>query len=165
MTTRTQKETIAYLEQYLECSHRIARCQREIERNISMAYSVTATLSEAQSGTGSGRGQVEPATLNFIILLNEIGEEIVALKAKRENVLSLIDGIEAKGSKTVGLYRTVLELRYLGGFDFGEIAEEIGKTERHTYRVHEAAIDFIAPFVNRRKSDESEGGSHAFQDS
>lgn len=147
MTTRTQKETIAYLEQYLECSHRIARCQREIERNISMAFSVTATLNEAQSGTGSGRGQVEPATINFIILLNEIGEEIIALKEKRENVLNLIDGIETNGGKTVRLYRTVLELRYLGGFDFSEIAEEIGKTERHTYRIHEAAIDYVTPMV------------------
>ncbi|MEG0324481.1 MAG: sigma factor-like helix-turn-helix DNA-binding protein, partial [Raoultibacter sp.] len=96
------------------------------------------------AGTGSGRGQVEPAVVALIVLLDDLGKEAEQLTAKRNFVKELIDSIDEKSRKQFSL---VLHLRYISGLTFEEIAEELEMSVRHIHRLHLEAVDYIASVI------------------
>lgn len=83
--------------------------------------------------TGPASSQIEEKIEKIILLENEIKENIekmIDVKIKIKNSIENIDGIE-------GL---ILEMRYLEGMKWEDIAERLGYNYRSVFKIHKRAI-------------------------
>ena len=92
---------------------------------------------------GGGRRSSEDIILRIAEIENEIDRKIDALLDQRAAV---VEAITAVGDRQL---REVLELRYLDGATFEEIAEEMGLSVRHVLRLHGAALEKISVDVTQ----------------
>ena len=103
---------------------------------MARATRMVPTLSDMPRGGGERRSS-EDIILRIAEIENEIDRKIDALLDQRAAV---VEAITAVGDRQL---REVLELRYLDGATFEEIAEEMGLSVRHVLRLHGAALEKI----------------------
>lgn len=124
--------------EYLQQGYRLARGIRFKRERIlelrELAGRSTSTYSaERMSGT-TGRSRLE----SCICLIDEFEREI-------DEDLKKLSKIQAYIAKVDHLdYRQLLELRYVDGFTWERIAEKMGYTERHVYRLHGWALQDVS---------------------
>ena len=125
------QEKKAWLRQCAALDRDIDRLILERSRWMARATRMVPTLSDMPRGGGERRSS-EDIILRIAEIENEIDRKIDALLDQRAAV---VEAITAVGDRQL---REVLELRYLDGATFEEIAEEMGLSVRHVLRLHGA---------------------------
>lgn len=70
----------------------------------------------------------------YLDLERELKKDIAAVLEKKEVVykkLQVLDGLE----------KDIMQLRYIGGLSWDEIADKINVSSRHVYRIHDKALE------------------------
>ena len=70
----------------------------------------------------------------YLDLERELKKDIAAVLEKKETVykkLQVLDGLE----------KDIMQLRYIGGLSWDEIADKINVSSRHVYRIHDKAVE------------------------
>ena len=70
----------------------------------------------------------------YLDLERELKKDIAAVLEKKEVVykkLQLLDGLE----------KDIMQLRYIGGLSWDEIADKVNISSRHVYRIHDKALE------------------------
>lgn len=70
----------------------------------------------------------------YLDLERELKKDIAAVLEKKEVVykkLQVLDGLE----------KDIMQLRYIGGLSWDEIADKINVSSRHVYRIHDKAVE------------------------
>lgn len=81
----------------------------------------------------SSRSENEIIT-KYLDLERELKKDIAAVLEKKETVykkLQVLDGLE----------KDIMQLRYIGGLSWDEIADKINVSSRHVYRIHDKAVE------------------------
>ena len=95
---------------------------------------MSSALPGIRSGAGGRHDFMERAVVSMVDLEREISEEICRLMKLRERMMVCIRGVEKPES------RTVLQLRYLNGKSWQEIADLLGCSLHTVYRRHRTAM-------------------------
>ena len=136
------QEKKAWLRQCAALDRDIDRLILERSRWMARATRMVPTLSDMPRGGGERR-RSEDIILRIAEIENEIDRKIDALLDQRAAV---VEAITAVGDRQL---REVLELRYLDGATFEEIAEEMVLSVRHVLRLHGAALEKISVDVTQ----------------
>ncbi len=136
------QEKKAWLRQCAALDRDIDRLILERSRWMARATRMVPTLSDMPRGGGERRSS-EDIILRIAEIENEIDRKIDALLDQRAAV---VEAITAVGDRQL---REVLELRYLDGATFEEIAEEMVLSVRHVLRLHGAALEKISVDVTQ----------------
>ncbi len=70
----------------------------------------------------------------YLDLEKELKKDIAAVLEKKEVVykkLQVLDGLE----------KDIMQLRYIGGLSWDEIADKVNISSRHVYRIHDKALE------------------------
>lgn len=70
----------------------------------------------------------------YLDLERELKKDIAAVLEKKEVVykkLQVLDGLE----------KDIMQLRYIGGLSWDEIADKVNISSRHVYRIHDKALE------------------------
>lgn len=81
----------------------------------------------------SSRSENEIIT-KYLDLERELKKDIAAVLEKKEVVykkLQVLDGLE----------KDIMQLRYIGGLSWDEIADKVNISSRHVYRIHDKALE------------------------
>lgn len=81
----------------------------------------------------SSRSENEIIT-KYLDLERELKKDIAAVLEKKEVVykkLQVLDGLE----------KDIMQLRYIGGLSWDEIADKVNVSSRHVYRIHDKALE------------------------
>lgn len=85
----------------------------------------------------AGQNKVEAALEGVSEILGAADDAQVDIGARRAEVAAMIDRLpDAR-------YRTILQLRYLNGYKWEQVAGEAGYTVRHALAIHAQALAFV----------------------
>lgn len=110
----------------------IESLQRELERLFEKTSSLTATLSDMPKG-GDSLDMYDKVN-EWLPLVDEIKAEIETSVMKRLEILAMLDTV------TKPYLRTVLQLRYIEGLSFIDIAIKMDYTERWVMELMNRAL-------------------------
>ncbi len=124
---------------------RIAAKFARIENWRGLAESITARLKHDAGVSGGGYKQslIENSVVNIISLQEEILAEIDVLVAVEKEIREVINVFIVDDKQ-----KTVLEMRYLNGYAWDEIAGALSYTEDWAYKLHGAAIKTLRKKVS-----------------
>ena len=131
----TYQEKDKILRQYRDNAIRLRGLAQEAERWEQIAMS-TAVSGEPSSGGGNG-GRVQAAATNAADILREIHQDMDGIRAERQAVRRMVDGVQSRRQKML------LELRYINGLTVDQIANEIGKSHKWTRESLRRAVDAL----------------------
>ena len=132
----TYKEKDLMLRQYREDAIRLRGLVQEAERWEQIAMS-TAINGEPSSGGGNTGGRVQTAATNAADIVQDIRQDMDGIRAERENLRQLVDGVKNRRQKML------LELRYINGLTIDQVANEIGKSHKWTRESLRRAVDAL----------------------
>lgn len=70
----------------------------------------------------------------YLDLERELKKDIAAVLEKKEVVYKKLQALD-------GLEKDIMQLRYIGGLSWDEIADKINVSSRHVYRIHDKALE------------------------
>lgn len=105
-----------------------------MEQLRSIATSVTPQISDMPKGGGDPQ-RMAHVVETIVDFSREIAEETVPLVEMQRGIQDTINRIERQD------YRTVLELYYLNGYRWDEVAGKMNYSSQHTYRLHGYALE------------------------
>ena len=105
------------------------------ERYRQLAMRATGRTDAIRLSGTSHRSKVEENVLNMVDVQREIEEKIKELMVETKRAQKMISRLEDPK------HRMVLELRYLQGMAWEEIAEQMGYTLRWVYQLHRRAME------------------------
>ena len=114
-----------------------ALCARA-ERYREMAMRATGRADAVRTSGTSRHSKVETYVLELIEVHEELQKEIARLRAKASRAEKLIATLEDDR------YRTVLQLRYLCGYDWQDIADRLHFSLRWVHKLHGEALRLLA---------------------
>ena len=132
----TYQEKDKILRQYRDNAIRLRGLAQEAERWEQIAMS-TAISGEPSSGGGNAGGRVQTAATNAADIVQDIRQDMDGIRAERENLRQLVDGVKNRRQKML------LELRYINGLTVDQIANEIGKSHKWTRESLRRAVDAL----------------------
>ena len=132
MTTREKKEILL---KYRSTMREIEWLEREIQKWRSNAERMTASYHAAPASGGSNRRSIEEAVEQIDKLIRRFMDyqsDLIRTRGMIENAIeSLRDPV----------LQEVLQMRYLDGLNFHQIAGKLGYSDRHLVRLHRAALE------------------------
>lgn len=117
-----------------------------VERRISRRIEL---FRESQSSIqinldGLPKSTIRKTQADYIVRLEELENELAdAVEARKEayrHVSGLIERLESEGQKDI------LDLRYIAGLSWQEIAQELGTSKSNVRYRHNRAVESLAPF-------------------
>lgn len=117
-----------------------------VERRISRRIEL---FRESQSSIqinldGLPKSTIRKTQADYIVRLEELENELAdAVEARKEayrHVSGLIERLESEGQKDI------LDLRYIAGLSWQEIAQELGTSKSNVRYSHNRAVESLAPF-------------------
>lgn len=137
-----------YLSQALWLDQMIVSKLEQLETLKSLAMKVTSSFAEEKvSGGNTEKSKMESTIVKVIDLENEIGgdfERLVDLKKEIQDAINRVDNINCQ---------LLLEMRYLNGKNWEEIALALGYDRSTVFRIHGKAIKEIKKIKNETKCD------------
>ena len=124
-----------YFNQAYSLDQRINSEIEQVSRLHELATKATSTLSDMPISSTRNTQRMENIIVKIVDLENEINDEIdrlVDLKADIMRIIKNVDDVEEQ---------TLLELRYLCFKSWKEIADDMGYSTQHIYRLHANAIE------------------------
>ena len=132
MTTCEKKEILL---KYRSTVREIEWLEREIQKWRSNAERMTASYHAAPASGGSNRRSIEEAVEQIDKLIRRFMDyqsDLIRTRGMIENAIeSLRDPV----------LQEVLQMRYLDGLNFHQIAGKLGYSDRHLVRLHRAALE------------------------
>ena len=126
-----------YFNQAYQLDARINSKIEQVSRLHELATKATSTLSDMPGSATRNIHRMEDTIIKIIDLENEINKEIdrlVDLKTEMTRVISSVQNIE---------YQRLLELRYLCFRSWKQIADEMGYSKQHIFRLHNDALEKV----------------------
>lgn len=133
--------TLEYLQQYGEAVRIAKQIKSEYEKQKFLIDSITSPL----GGDGTPRGTsisnpTERKALKLVDKMLQLKEaELEAIRIRQE-VFDVIRQVP-------GVHGDVLYARYIDLKTIADIADDIGYSERHTYNIHDAAVEIANDFI------------------
>lgn len=132
MTTCEKKEILL---KYRSTVREIEWLEQEIQKWRSNAERMTASYHAAPASGGSNRRSIEEAVEQIDKLIRRFMDyqsDLIRTRGMIENAIeSLRDPV----------LQEVLQMRYLDGLSFHQIAGKLGYSDRHLVRLHRAALE------------------------
>ena len=126
-----------YFNQAYQLDARINSKIEQVSRLHELATKATSTLSDMPGSATRNTHRMEDTIIKIIDLENEINKEIdrlVDLKTEMTRVISSVQNME---------YQRLLELRYLCFRSWKQIADEMGYSKQHIFRLHNDALEKV----------------------
>ena len=123
-----------YLNQIQDCRKRIKEKQEQIEQKRILAESITAGSNDVKVQSSGDYDKMASAVANIVDMESELQVMINEYLATEKVISAQIDAMDRP------LEREVLHWRYVCGKTFEETSVIIGKTYRHTTRIHGLAL-------------------------
>ena len=134
-----------YLSQALWLDQRINSKLEHLETLRTLALRVSANLSEEKvSGGNNTRSHMENIVVKIVDLEREINEDIDKLVSLKAEIMEIIDQVDDPVSQMI------LEMRYINGKTWDEIAADIKFDIRTAFRVHGKALKKVEEIKNRQ---------------
>jgi len=130
------QEIIAYFKKYKKLDREVERLLEQKEIWFARACKVTQTITDMPRG-GDGEDSRQKAICKMIELDQEANVEIDKLVELRKEIKELINTVE------IDDLRYLLELRYIDGKTFEEIAVLTNYCWKQTHRMHSNALSLI----------------------
>ncbi len=133
-----------YLSQAIWLDRIINNKLEQKEKLEALAERVTADFSRERVSGGMGAtSPMEDVTVKLIDLGNEINADIDRLLELKKEILSVINKIRDYR------YRLILEMRYINGKSWDDVAIETGYDIRTIFRLHGKALDKIDEILKK----------------
>jgi DNA-directed RNA polymerase specialized sigma subunit len=127
-----------YLSQALWLDHRINSKLEQLEILRTLAMKVSANLTvEKVSGGNNTKSHIENTIAKIVDLEREINEDIDRLVDIKADIIETINKVDDPFAQII------LELRYINGKSWGEVAGEINFDIRTAFRLHGKALKEI----------------------
>ena len=126
-----------YFNQAYQLDARINSKIEQVSRLHELATKATSTLSDMPGSATRNTHRMEDTIIKIIDLENEINKEIdrlVDLKTEMTRIIGSVQNIE---------YQRLLELRYLCFRSWKQIADEMGYSKQHIFRLHNDALEKV----------------------
>lgn len=123
-----------YLSQAFKLDQRINSKLEQVSMLRELALKTTSVLKEDNVQSTRQRSPMENALVNLMSLEEEINEDIDRLVDLKREMSNLISEMESPS------HRLLLELRYLSGSTWEEVATIMGYDIRWVYRLHRKAL-------------------------
>lgn len=123
-----------YLNQIQDCRKRIKEKQEQIEQKRILAESITASTNDVKVQSSGDYDKMAAAVANIVDMESELQVMINEYIVTEKVISAQIDAVDRP------LEREVLHWRYVCGKTFEETSVIIGKTYRHTTRIHGLAL-------------------------
>lgn len=123
-----------YLNQIQDCRKRIREKQEQIEQKRILTESITAGANDVKVQSSGDYDKMAAAVANIVDMESELQVMISEYIATEKVISAQIDAVDRP------LEREVLHWRYVCGKTFEETSVIIGKTYRHTTRIHGLAL-------------------------
>lgn len=123
-----------WLQSAPKLDRRIDRKIEQLERLKSLAERVTTTISDMPRGGTPDPHRSENVRLNIIEMEYSINADIDRLVDLKRAICREINGLDRQE------YQDVIEMRYLNGYDWDKIAQEMNYTKRWTLKLHGQAL-------------------------
>ena len=138
------KQQTAVKEFLSEAYHIDQHINSKIEQVASLhdlATKATSTLSDVPPSGTRNVHRMEDVIARIVDLENEINKDIDSLVELKHRIVSLIKSVDNSE------YQTLLELRYLCFKPWEQIAVDMGYSIHHLYKLHNAALNILAEFM------------------
>ena len=126
-----------YFNQAYQLDARINSKIEQVSRLHELATKATSTLSDMPGSATRNTHRMEDTIIKIIDLENEINKEIdrlVDLKTEMTRIIGSVQNME---------YQRLLELRYLCFRSWKQIADEMGYSKQHIFRLHNDALEKV----------------------
>ena len=141
-----------YLSQYLRLDRTIHNNLEQLEAWKSLSMKVTAHVRQDRvSGGGTRTSPMADAVVRMVDLETEINTDIDRLVDLRQDILQAIRQLRC------GNEQLVLEMRYITGKSWEEIAAALGYDRSWVFRVHGRSLKEIEEIRSMRGITEPEG--------
>ena len=134
---RGSKAAKKYLERASWIGRRLSVKAEQLEALECIAERATSALRHAPGGGTPDPHAREAVYAGIADLRDEIGREMARLAEARSGILEAVDALDDPREETV------LELRYLCGKSWGEIADALGCSEQSALKTHARALERI----------------------
>jgi hypothetical protein len=132
-----------YLSQALWLDQRINNKLEQLEMLRALAMKVTANLTEEKvSGGNNIKNHMENTIAKIVDLEREINEDIDQLVDIKADIIATINQADDP------INQIILEMRYINGKGWDEIARDIGFDIRTAFRLHGKALKEIEEIRN-----------------
>jgi len=122
-----------WLRSYRRSEGRIQRLQEELERWQARAEGLSSAASEAPA-RGSGEDRLQSAVDRIVEIRQKLQADLVELTDRRLRIRAAVGAVQDE------LLRAILELYYIDGKSWDEIAREKGYTVRRIQQLHGDAL-------------------------
>ena len=136
MPTPENEAKKQWLGRYTVISRRLWEKSEQIERLYSLETKITPTLSDMPKGGGS-ENKIEIITERIEDIRKQIAAELGQLLAVRNEIETAIQNVKDES------FRELLELRYIGGFTWEQVAVRMNYTFRNITYMHGRALNAI----------------------
>lgn len=132
-----------YLRQYQQMKHRIRDLLEERQRWENLALRITPSYSSVVVSASAGAGKIATSIEQIEEWECKLDEQISEQLRIRKEIEEAVSRIEN------GDYQTLLRLRYILGYGWDRIAEEMHYTVRWTMKMHLKALDAFKEDMER----------------
>lgn len=132
----TSQQKISYLKRYRRIIQRIDRKYQEIQQWHDRAGLKAMQYSDMPKG-GNGDNPIESAVEGIFEIERQIRDELTELSKLRDNMYKAIMSVDDD------TLRLLLELRYIDGKTFEQIAVDMSYSWRNVIRLHGRALECI----------------------
>ena len=139
---------VEYLHRALVLDMQIDAAFERIQQLRALAERRTAVYGRERVGGSGAADHRMDVVARIVDAERELDEQIDRMIALREEIRGII------GRVRDDRMRILLELRYLNGRTWEDVAEEMSYTTRNIYNLHSAALKIVAPLIA-----EAEGGA------
>lgn len=134
MTIQEKKQVLA---QYQTTKREIIRLTKERDDWNDLAYRISANYSDTVVSGGCKVDKIQTSIEQMDRITQLICDRIEQLVLLKQQIEEAIQGIDDQ------VLRLLLEYRYINGFTWERVAEEINYDYRHTIRLHRKALEAI----------------------
>lgn len=126
-----------YLSQAIWLNQRINRKLEQANSLRILASKVTTTFGEERVQSTKNQSPMEEIIVKLVDLENEVNEDIDQLIKLKAEIVETINKVDDP------IYQLVLQIRYIDGKTWEEVAKSIGYDRRTIFRIHGKALKEI----------------------
>jgi len=126
-----------YLSRAYKLDQQINSKLEHLQRLNELALKATATFTGMPHSPNRGKATMADTVDKIIDLQREINEDIDRFIDTKREIMGVINELENP------VYRTLLELRFINGKSWEQIADEMEYSIQHTYRMRDRALKKI----------------------
>ena len=127
----------AFMERVMNANRRILGMQQRAQRYREMAMRSTSSMQALRTGGTDARSKVEDGACAFMDICRDIEDQAQQLRETIRQTSEVIDRLSDPAE------REVLELRYLSGYSWEDIAQRMFVNERTARRIHVRALEHV----------------------